>query len=62
MDMGGASTQIAFVPSSKEEIKKHEEDLSKVILRNINGESQKWNVFSETWLGNLVLMSPVKDI
>lgn len=51
MDMGGASTQIAFVPSSKEEIKKHEEDLSRVLLRNINGENQKWNVFSETWLG-----------
>lgn len=51
MDMGGASTQIAFVPSSAEEIKKHDEDLSKVVLRNINGESQMWRVFVETWLG-----------
>lgn len=51
MDMGGASTQIAFVPSSEEEINKHKDDLSSVTLRNINGETQKWNVFSETWLG-----------
>ncbi|KAG5418839.1 YND1 [Candida metapsilosis] len=51
MDMGGASTQIAFVPSSKEQIEKHSNDISKVILRNINGETQKWNVFVETWLG-----------
>lgn len=51
MDMGGASTQIAFVPSSQEEIKKHDEDLSKVVLRNINGQLQTWRVFVETWLG-----------
>ncbi|CAH2352596.1 golgi apyrase [[Candida] railenensis] len=51
MDMGGASTQIAFVPSSNEEIAKHQDDLSKVTLRNINGETQTWNVFVETWLG-----------
>ncbi|KAI5953056.1 YND1 [Candida theae] len=51
MDMGGASTQIAFVPSSVEQIEKHNNDLSKVILRNVNGENQKWNVFVETWLG-----------
>lgn len=51
MDMGGASTQIAFVPSSRKEIEKHKEDLSKVMLRNINGENQEWDVFSETWLG-----------
>lgn len=51
MDMGGASTQIAFVPSSPEEIKKHDEDLSKVVLRNINGQLQTWRVFVETWLG-----------
>lgn len=50
MDMGGASTQIAFVPSSEEEIKKHKEDLSAVSLRNLNGEIQEWNVFVETWL------------
>ncbi|KAK6463503.1 nucleoside diphosphatase [Scheffersomyces coipomensis] len=51
MDMGGASTQIAFVPSSAEEVKKHKEDLSTVTLRNIDGTTQEWNVFVETWLG-----------
>lgn len=51
MDMGGASTQIAFVPSSKDQIEKHNNDLSKVTLRNINGQTQKWSVFVETWLG-----------
>lgn len=51
MDMGGASTQIAFVPSSLEEIKKHDDDLSKVTLRNVDGQTQKWSVFVETWLG-----------
>lgn len=50
MDMGGASTQIAFVPSSEEEIQKHDEDLSTVVLRNVNGETQNWRVFVETWL------------
>lgn len=50
MDMGGASTQIAFVPSSQEEIQKHDEDLSTVVLRNVNGETQNWRVFVETWL------------
>ncbi|CAI5759519.1 unnamed protein product [Candida verbasci] len=51
MDMGGASTQIAFVPSSIEEIEKHNDDLSKVVIRNINGETQVWNAFVATWLG-----------
>lgn len=51
MDMGGASTQIAFVPSSQDEIKKHHDDLSKVTLRSINGETQEWDLFVETWLG-----------
>lgn len=51
MDMGGASTQIAFVPSSPEEIKKHDEDLLKVVVRNVNGQLQMWRVFVETWLG-----------
>lgn len=50
MDMGGASTQIAFVPGP-EEIKKHDEDLSNVVLRNVNGQTQVWRVFVETWLG-----------
>ncbi|KAI5949903.1 YND1 [Candida jiufengensis] len=51
MDMGGASTQIAFVPSSEEQIKKHNNDLSKVLLRNIDGQTQTWDVFVATWLG-----------
>lgn len=51
MDMGGASTQIAFVPSSAEEIRKHDEDLSTVTLRNLNGENQEWKIFVQTWLG-----------
>ena len=50
MDMGGASTQIAFVPSSQEEIAKHDEDLSTVVIKNINGDGQVWRVFVETWL------------
>jgi Golgi apyrase len=50
MDMGGASTQIAFVPS-QDQIEKHRDDLSTVTLRNINGKNQEWNVFVETWLG-----------
>ncbi|EGV60025.1 hypothetical protein CANTEDRAFT_126815 [Yamadazyma tenuis ATCC 10573] len=51
MDMGGASTQIAFVPSYAEDIKEHREDISRVTLRNVNGLTQEWNVFVETWLG-----------
>lgn len=51
MDMGGALTQIAFVPLSLEEREKHAEDLLTVALRNINGETQEWRVFVETWLG-----------
>ncbi|ODQ79943.1 hypothetical protein BABINDRAFT_161607 [Babjeviella inositovora NRRL Y-12698] len=50
MDMGGASTQIAFVPSKKE-ISRHQEDLRKVTLRSVNGDVQEWNVFVSTWLG-----------
>lgn len=51
MDMGGASTQIAFMPSDKDDIEKHREDISTLTLRNINGLTQEWNVFVETWLG-----------
>lgn len=51
MDMGGASTQIAFVPSNKAEVTKHKDDLSLVNLRSINGDLQSWNVFVSTWLG-----------
>ncbi|EDO14771.1 hypothetical protein Kpol_312p10 [Vanderwaltozyma polyspora DSM 70294] len=51
MDMGGASTQIAFSPSDKEQVKKHSDDISNVYLRSINGDIQQWDVFVSTWLG-----------
>lgn len=51
MDMGGASTQISFVPSKEDEITKHQDDISRVYLRNVNGELQQWDVFVSTWLG-----------
>lgn len=50
LDMGGASTQIAFVPSVAE-IEKHDEDLATVVLRKNNGDTLTWRVFVETWLG-----------
>lgn len=51
MDMGGASTQIAFVPSDKDERKKHIKELYMVRLRNIDGTKQEWPIFVSTWLG-----------
>lgn len=51
MDMGGASTQIAFVPSSRSEQDKYKEVLSTVRLRNEDGSTQEWPVFVSTWLG-----------
>lgn len=50
MDMGGALTQIAFVPAP-EEVAKHDEDLATVALRNTDGLTSTWRVFVETWLG-----------
>lgn len=50
LDMGGASTQIAFVPTMEEELK-HDEDLATVIIRMNDGNTQTWRVFVETWLG-----------
>lgn len=51
MDMGGASAQIAFVPSDKNDIDRHREDIATVILKSINGDLQQWDVFVSTWLG-----------
>ncbi|CCC71744.1 hypothetical protein NCAS_0I00760 [Naumovozyma castellii] len=51
MDMGGASVQIAFAPSDKEQVKKHHDDIAKVTLRSLNGDLQEWDVFVSTWLG-----------
>ncbi|SJM86371.1 probable Golgi apyrase [Zygosaccharomyces bailii] len=51
MDMGGASTQIAFSPTTPGEVEKHRDDITTVYLKSINGEIQKWDVFVSTWLG-----------
>lgn len=51
MDMGGASTQIAFAPSLSGEVEKHRDDITTVYLKSINGEVQRWDVFVSTWLG-----------
>jgi len=51
MDMGGASAQIAFVPSDKEEITKYKYEIPTVYLRSLNGDIQEWDVFVSTWLG-----------
>ncbi|KAL3238046.1 apyrase [Nakaseomyces bracarensis] len=51
MDMGGASAQIAFVPSDKQEIERHKDDIATIYLKNLNGELQEWDVFVSTWLG-----------
>ncbi|AMD20747.1 HDR004Wp [Eremothecium sinecaudum] len=50
MDMGGASLQIAFKPSNEQEVDKHREDISTIILSSVNGDIQEWDVFSGTWL------------
>ncbi|KAH3683906.1 hypothetical protein WICPIJ_005106 [Wickerhamomyces pijperi] len=51
MDMGGASTQISFVPNKQSEIERHSDDISSLYLRNVNGDVQEWRVFVSTWLG-----------
>ncbi|CCK72700.1 apyrase KNAG_0L00790 [Huiozyma naganishii CBS 8797] len=51
MDMGGASAQIAFVPSNEEEVEKHREDIATVYLKSVNGDVQEWDIFVSTWLG-----------
>ena len=49
LDMGGASTQIAFEPSPEEQEKA--QDLEEVRLRLIGGEDISHKVFVTTWLG-----------
>ncbi|CEP60382.1 apyrase LALA0_S01e09472g [Lachancea lanzarotensis] len=51
MDMGGASAQIAFVPSNEAEVEKHDDDISTVTLKSVNGDTQNWRVFVSSWLG-----------
>ncbi|KAJ3552296.1 hypothetical protein NM688_g4222 [Phlebia brevispora] len=49
LDMGGASTQIAFEPSRQEREKSH--DLMDVRLRLLGGQEIHHKVFVTTWLG-----------
>ncbi|CAG8585706.1 16753_t:CDS:1 [Acaulospora colombiana] len=48
--MGGASTQIAFEPSS-EEAKKHANDLTTVTMWTLDGQQIEYQVFVTTFLG-----------
>lgn len=50
LDMGGASTQIAFEPT-QEQSRLHANDLTPVRLRLLNGKEVDHQVFSSTWLG-----------
>lgn len=50
LDMGGASTQIAFEPSPDEQIR-HADNLVSVQLRDMNGNDVIHPVFVTTWLG-----------
>lgn len=52
LDMGGASTQLAFSPSSSELSRSGypSTDLRKVSLRLLSGETVEWPVFVASWL------------
>lgn len=50
LDMGGASTQIAFEPSETEQVK-HADNLVEVKLRLLSGKDVRHPVFVTTWLG-----------
>jgi golgi apyrase len=50
LDMGGASSQIAFVPNATE-VAKHSNDLKLLRLRKIDGSNDEYKVFTTTWLG-----------
>ncbi|RIA84213.1 nucleoside phosphatase family-domain-containing protein [Glomus cerebriforme] len=50
LDMGGASTQIAFEPNSLES-KKHADDLTKVTLYTLDGKRMDYDIFVTTFLG-----------
>lgn len=50
LDMGGASTQIVFAPNATEAAE-HWNDLKLVRLRNIDGTSKEYKVFSTSFLG-----------
>ncbi|KAG0203194.1 Golgi apyrase [Mortierella sp. NVP41] len=50
LDMGGASTQIAFEPSP-EASRAHANDLMAVNLKTLDGQTLEYNVFVTTFLG-----------
>ncbi|KAF9430167.1 Golgi apyrase [Podila epigama] len=50
LDMGGASTQIAFEPSPKASAD-HSDDLTTVSLKTLANETLQYNVFVTTFLG-----------
>lgn len=50
LDMGGASTQIVFAPNATESAE-HWDDLKLVRLRNVDGTSNEYKVFSTSFLG-----------
>ncbi|OCF42983.1 hypothetical protein I317_03204 [Kwoniella heveanensis CBS 569] len=53
LDMGGASTQLAFSPSPSELLKSGypKDQLGTVSLRLLSGEVVEWPVFVASWLG-----------
>ncbi|KAI9244310.1 nucleoside phosphatase family-domain-containing protein [Sporodiniella umbellata] len=50
LDMGGASAQIAFEPEHHQK-EEHQNDLTKVQLRTLDGRSVEYDVFVTTFLG-----------
>lgn len=67
LDMGGASTQLAFSPTGSELALSgiNEADLHKVSLRLLSGEEVHWPVFVASWLGygtNLVRKRYVESL
>ncbi|EIW66072.1 hypothetical protein TREMEDRAFT_35565, partial [Tremella mesenterica DSM 1558] len=53
LDMGGASTQLAFSPTSSEVFNSGfpKEQLRTVSLKLLSGEQVEWSVFVASWLG-----------
>lgn len=51
MDMGGASTQLAFSPTNQQDLADHSDDMYQVSLRQNNGALIQWPVFVSSWLG-----------
>ncbi len=53
LDMGGASTQLAFSPTVEELERSHfpPEELKSVTLRLLSGKAVEWPVFVASWLG-----------